>query len=158
MSAASSEALRQETTALQSELVALRQRIADNMLVAGEWASGRTAQSMAVEITDAGDLVRAILYARPYFGALETGSRPWARPPKRVPRAFAQTIAAWIEAKGLTLNEWAVAYTMIHEGTALYRSGGRSDIYSNEIPVTLDRLGERMALAYVQHITLHSNL
>ena len=159
MSTADTEALRQETTALlQSELAAPRQRIADNMLAAGEWASGRTAQSMAVEIKDAGDFVRAFLYARPYFGALETGSRPWARPPKRVPRAFAQTIAAWIEAKGLTLNEWAVAYTIIHEGTALYRSGGRSDIYSNEIPVTLDRLGERMALAYVQHITLHSNL
>ena len=159
MSAAGTEALRQETTALlQSELVALRQRITDNMSEAGESVTGKTAESMVVEIRDETDLTRGLLYGRAFFGALETGSRPWAKPTKRVPSKFANTIQEWIKAKDLDLNAWAVAYTIMHEGSSLYRRGGRSDIYSNEIPVTLDRLGERMALAYVQHITLHSNL
>ena len=159
MSAAGTEALRQETTALlQSELAFLRQRITDNMREAGEWATGKTAESMVVEIRDETDLTRGLLYGRAFFGALETGSRPWAKPPKRVPKAFANTIQEWVNAKNLDLNAWAVAYTIMHEGSSLYRRGGRSDIYSNEIPVTLDRLGERLALAYVQHITLHSNL
>ena len=46
----------------------------------------------------------------------------------------------------------------MHEGSSLYRRGGRSDIYSNEIPVTLDNLAERLSVAYVKHIALNSNL
>ena len=151
--------LRSETSQeLSRELAALRQRITDNMREAGEWATGKTAESMVVEIRDESDLTRGLLYGRAFFGALETGSRPWAKPTKRVPRAFANTIQEGINAKNLDLNAWAVADTIRHEGSSLYRRGGRSDIYSNEIPVTLDNLAERLSVAYVKHIALNSNL
>lgn len=151
--------LRSETSQeLSRELTALRQRITDNMQEAGEWATGKTAESMVVEIRDEADLTRGLLYGRAFFGALETGSRPWAKPTKRVPKKFANTIQEWIKAKNLDLNAWAVAYTIMHEGSSLYRRGGRSDIYSNEIPVTLDNLAERLSVAYVKHIALNSNL
>ena len=124
--------LRSETSQeLSRELAALRQRITDNMIEAGEWATGKTAESMVVEIRDESDLTRGLLYGRAFFGALDTGSRPWAKLPKRV---------------------------IMHEGSSLYRRGGRSDIYSNEIPVTLDNLAERLSVAYVKHIVLNSNL
>ena len=151
--------LRSETSQeLSRELTALRKRITDNMQEADEWATGKTAESMVVEIRDESNLTRGLLYGRAFFGALETGSRPWAKPPKRVPKKFANTIQEWIKAKNLDLNAWAVAYTIMHEGSSLCRRGGRSDIYSNEIPVTLDNLAERLSIAYVKHIALNSNL
>ena len=55
--------LRSETSQeLSRELAALRQRITDNMREAGEWATGKTAESMVVEIRDEADLTRGLLY------------------------------------------------------------------------------------------------
>jgi hypothetical protein len=70
-----------------------------------------------------------------------------------VPRFFADLIGEWIEAKGLDLNKWAVAHTIIHKGSALYRSGGRADIYSPEIQPTIDRIGERILDSYAVLVT-----
>ena len=92
--------LRSETSQeLSRELAALRQRITDNMREAGEWATGKTAESMVVEIRDESDLTRGLLYGRAFFGALETGSRPWAKPTKRVPKKFNNKIKERIKTK-----------------------------------------------------------
>ena len=61
-----------------------------------------------------------------------------------MPRFFADLIGEWIDAKGLDLNKWAVAHTIIHKGSKLYRDGGRADVYSPELQKTIDRIGDRI--------------
>ena len=129
---------------LRAELEALRERIISNMGDADQIVSGRTADSLKVEVSG----TSGVLTGRRAFATLETGSRPWSRPPKRVPRFFADLIGEWIEAKGLDLNKWAVAHSIIHEGSRLYREGGRNDIYSPEIPKTMDAIGAQIIDKY----------
>lgn len=134
---------------LREELEALRLRIADNMTKAGQHATGRTRDTMRVEVRDN----MGVLTGRRAFATLETGSRPWSRQPKRVPRFFADLIGEWIEAKGLDLNKWAVARSIITKGSKLYRTGGRSDIYSPEIKTAMDNIGRRILDQYAVLVT-----
>lgn len=136
---------------LREELEALKERIIANHRQAGQVASGKTIASMQVNIDgDTGELV-----GRPYFGTLETGAKPWknAASMKKVPASFNAIIEQWIKDKDLNLNSWAVSYKIIHEGTKLYRQGGRADIYSNEIPKTIESVVQRLLVIYDKQIT-----
>lgn len=143
---------------LSEQLNDLRLRIIENHIRAGQKASGRTIQSMQVVVEDMGDSVVGTLYGRQYFQNLETGNKPWKNPTTKVPRFFHDIIDQWISDKGLSLNAWAVAYKIIHEGTKLYRDGGRDDIYSNEIPKTLESIGDAVTALYDMQITEMINL
>jgi hypothetical protein len=70
-----------------------------------------------------------------------------------VPKFFADLIGEWIDKKGLDLNKWAVAHTIIHQGSKLYREGGRADIYSPELQPTIDRIGARILDQYAVLVT-----
>lgn len=129
---------------LLEELEDLRQRIIENMGRADQIVSGKTRDSLQVNVRE----LSGVLTGRQAFATLENGSRPWSRPPKRTPKWFADIIGEWIDAKGLDLNKWAVAHTIIHEGSKLYRTGGRADIYSPEIQRTMDRIGDRIMSKY----------
>ena len=134
---------------LREELEDLRRRIAANMANADQIVSGRTRDSMQVEIRDNG----GVLTGRRAFATLETGSRPWSKQPKRVPKFFADLIGEWIDKRGLDMNKWAVAHTIIRKGSKLYREGGRADIYSPELQPTIDRIGERILDQYAVLVT-----
>lgn len=134
---------------LTEELEDLRRRITENMGSADQIVTGKTRDSMHVEVRD----LSGVLTGRRAFATLETGSRPWSRPPRRVPRFFADLIGEWIEAKGLDLNKWAVAHSIIHKGSSLYRAGGRADIYSPEIQKTMDTIGNRIMHHYELLVT-----
>ena len=134
---------------LLEELEDLRKRITENMGKADQIVTGRTRDSMQVTVEgNAG-----VLTGRRAFATLETGSRPWSRKPKRVPKFFADLIGEWIDKKGLNLNKWAVAHTIIHQGSKLYREGGRADIYSPELQPTIDRIGARILDQYAVLVT-----
>lgn len=139
---------------LRDELESLRTRIAENMGKADQIVTGKTRDSMQVEVNG----LAGVLTGRRAFAALETGSRPWSRKPKRVPRFFADLIGEWIDAKGLDLNKWAVAHTLIHQGSKLYRTGGRADIYSPELQKTVDRIGDRVLDRYAVLVTDRLNI
>lgn len=134
---------------LLEELDALRQRIIENMGKADQIVTGKTRDSMQVQVNG----LAGVLTGRQAFATLETGSRPWSKPPKRVPKFFADLIGEWIDAKGLDLNKWAVAHSIIHKGSKLYREGGRSDVYSPELQKTIDRIGERVVEQYAVLVT-----
>ena len=134
---------------LREELEDLRKRIIKNMGKADQIVTGKTRDSMLVEVQG----LSGVLTGRQAFATLETGSRPWSRPPKRVPRFFADLIGEWIDAKGLDLNKWAVAHTIIHKGSKLYREGGRADVYSPELQKTIDRIGDRIMNQYAVLVT-----
>lgn len=134
---------------LLEELDDLRKRIIENMGNADQIVTGKTRDSMQVSVNG----LAGVLTGRQAFATLETGSRPWSKPPKRVPRFFADLIGEWIDAKGLDLNKWAVAHTIIHKGSKLYREGGRSDVYSPELQKTIDRIGDRVVERYAVLVT-----
>ena len=134
---------------LLEELEDLRQRIIENMGRADQIVSGKTRDSLQVNVRD----LSGVLTGRQAFATLETGSRPWSRKPKRTPKWFADLIGEWIDAKDLDLNQWAVAHTIIHKGSKLYRDGGRADIYSPEIQKTMDRIGDRIVNKYEVLVT-----
>ena len=134
---------------LLEELEDLRQRIIENMGSADQIVSGKTRDSLQVNVRD----LSGVLTGRQAFATLETGSRPWSRKPKRTPKWFADLIGEWIDEKDLDLNQWAVAHTIIHKGSKLYRDGGRADIYSPEIQKTMDRIGDRIVNKYEVLVT-----
>ena len=139
------------------ELTELQYKIAANMRQAGEVASGRTIASMHVTTQE----YEGTLWGRAFFGVLETGRRAGG-----VPRDFASIILQWMKDKGLhgepipyktdrphkytpqqrgdLSMAHAIVQTIRKQGSLLYRSGGRADIYSNEIPKTLARIDGRM--------------
>lgn len=134
---------------LLEELEDLKRRITENMGRADQIVSGKTRDSMQASVQgNAG-----VLTGRQAFATLETGSRPWSRKPKRTPKWFADLIGEWINQRGLDLNQWAVAHTIIHKGSKLYRTGGRADIYSPELQKTVDRIGDRILDQYAVLVT-----
>ena len=97
---------------LQQELTDLKSTIASNIRSTGRNATGRTIDSLEVQVVTSGAFSsQGVLLGHKYFGALETGSRPWKgwESRKRVPSTFADRIQEWIDAKGLDLNAYAVA-------------------------------------------------
>ena len=139
---------------LLEELEDLKRRITENMGKADQIVTGKTRDSMQVEVRG----LAGVLTGRQAFATLETGSRPWSRPPKRVPKWFADLIGEWIDAKGLDLNKWATAHSIIHKGSKLYQTGGRADVYSPELQKTVDRIGERILDQYAVLVTDRLNI
>lgn len=145
------------------------EKVIANHIRAGQKASGRTMQSIRKSITDEGGVV----FARAYFGVLETGRKPGP-----VPKDFRSVIRQWMRDKGISANpipyirkpskKWqpkyspqergdlslagAIAYRIRKEGTKLYRNGGRDDIYSNEIPKTVENILDRIMAVFAKDV------
>lgn len=145
---------------LKDELGQLKARIAQNIMTAGANASGKTINSMQVFVGPDVNNTVGELTGRKYFGALETGARPWSVKPKRVPTKFAEIIEQWMEDKGISgdMSPYAVAYKIIHEGTELFRAGGRDTIYSKEIPKTIKAVRTRLLGQYSEMVTSNIQL
>lgn len=151
------------------ELDSLMQRVIANHLRAGQKASGRTMQSIRKQVSDEG----GVLFGRAYFGVLETGRKPGA-----VPKGFRDVILQWMKDKGISATpvpykrkpsvRWqpkytpqergdmslagAIAYRIKKDGTRLYRNGGRDDIYSNEIPKTVESILDRILAVFASDV------
>jgi len=151
---------------LTEELGTLKATIINNIRTTGQWASGKTAASMQVHVSGSiGELV-----GRRAFGTLETGRRGG-----RVPRNFHNIIYDWMMAKGVHADPipyktsrphkyteqergdrtmaYFIAKTIQMEGTRLYRNGGRDDVYSRAIPLTIERINSRLSGIYVASVT-----
>lgn len=150
---------------LTEELSRLAERIKENHRRAGQVASGRTLRSITYEVREDG----GSLFGRFPFGTLETGRRAGG-----TPLGFAQIIRQWIIDKGLPVQpipyirkpskKWqpkyspeerglrsmagAIAHKIRTQGTSLFRQGGRADIYSNEIPDTIERVTQRISKVF----------
>lgn len=142
---------------MSEELEELRKVIITNHIEAGQKASGRTARSLHVVVSED----RGTLYGRNPFDTLETG-----RKAGKVPENFTDIIKQWMKDKGISVqpipyktdrqhkytpeergeNSFAylVARKIKEKGTRLFINGGRSDIYSNAIPETTRKIGDRL--------------
>lgn len=98
---------------------------------AGQVASGKTRDSLSVEVSSDTTSATATMYGRKYFAALETGSQPWKKQYKHPPRPFVETIAKWMTDKGIEgVSAYLVARKIMREGSRLYRDGGKQDIFT----------------------------
>lgn len=104
----------------------LRAEIINNSISAGQRATGRTLDSLTVEMfsdTHGG------LWGAKHISVLEDGRRPG-----KVPYDFEQVLKEWAEAKGLYFSSYYMLAKHIREnGTKLYRDEGRNDIFSGAI-------------------------
>lgn len=143
---------------LVEALEALKKEIIENHLRAKQKASGRTIESLRVET----DENSATLFGRGFFDVLETG-----RKAGKVPYDFQTIIRKWIQDKGIKARPieyktgrphkytpqergertlaFFIARNIRMNGTALFRSGGRQDIYSNAVTKAIKRIKERLA-------------
>lgn len=138
----------------------LKEIVADiryNLDATGTNASGRTSDSLRVEMREDGGSVTG----RRYFQGVEIG-----RPGGRVPQNFRAIIRQWMRDKGISAvpipykrqpsENWQPKYTpeergamamagaiaekIRREGTRLFREGGRTDIYSNVLAARMREL------------------
>lgn len=129
---------------VQEELAQAKANITENIEREGKRATGKTAESMAVTVAEEGTAVVGTLSGRAYFGALETGSKPWATQYKRVPKFFADIIAEWVEAKNIDAPPYAIATKIMREGSKQHREGAITTVYSEEIDATVERINKRV--------------
>lgn len=129
---------------VQEELAKAKANITENIEREGKRATGKTAEGMAVTVADEGSAVVGTLSGRAFFKALETGSKPWAKQYKRVPKFFADIIAEWADAKGVDIPPYAVATKIMREGSKQHRDGAITTVYSEEIDATVERINERV--------------
>lgn len=143
---------------LVDELEKLRIRIANNIRDKGMTASGLTESSMHVEMSSEGALEKGVLYGRKAIRTLERG-----RKPGNVPKDFYEIIKQWVIDKGAwafdtvaSRNSFAylVARKIAKDGTKLYREGGQSDVYSSEIPKTLEALQNRIMKSFIEKVSV----
>lgn len=148
----------QVTSILTEELEALKEQILSHHKDAGQVASGRTGESMHVDVSEN----EGTLFGRAAFGTLETGRAAGA-----VPNNFQAIIRQWMSDKGIKANpipyktsrahkyteqergdmalSYLIARKIRNEGTKLFRQGGRADIYSNAVPSARERILQRLA-------------
>lgn len=133
------------------ELKSLAQRIADNIRKNGQTASGRSERSLNVQ--DEGDSI--VLYGRKAFGTLETG-----RIGGNVPRNFSAILYQWSLDKRISFDNdrerrsfaYFLAKKIQESGTQLFRDKGRADVYSNEIPKTLERINQSLSATLAMRV------
>lgn len=138
-----------EIEAVLEALHRLRDRIADNIVGEGAYASGKTTESMEVEPTSMGGR----LLGRAYFYTLESGATPKAWPGP-------DTIRQWMVDKGimsasdpeLDKAARAINWNIYKHGTRLYQDGGRDTIYTTAIDETLEELQGQVADIAVRRI------
>ena len=151
-------------TLLLQELNRLKSRIAEKIASSGAGASGRTAQSLSVTVD--GDT--GTLWGAAHIRQLEHG-----RGPGPVPSGFFAIIEQWVRDKGIDAEGYApkgrdaskmtsdqkvrslagaIAYTIMKQGTVLYRSGTPRDIFSEAIGESLDRLAADTGIYFADQI------
>ena len=125
------------------ELEDLRKRIISNIDSTGRRASGRTSGSMHTDVSEN----RGILFGRMAFETLETG-----RKTGKVPAGFYQIIKQWVIDKGISFDSqsernsfaYLVSRKIAREGTQLYRMGSDADVYTTDVPETIELIKDRV--------------
>lgn len=144
----------QSQALVEESLQRIRWRISANIDEKGLKATGRTQQSMVVEMREGGGR----LMGRTDFADLEEGTPPNTHENNMVD--FREAIKEWIVAKGLTVTKrgnesdqsalnsaaFLVARKIEEEGTRTYRQGGRRDIYSEVLEQEVTELKRRLTI------------
>lgn len=132
---------------LYEELEILENEIFERHEQSGQVASGKTRASFRIQASE----TKGTLTGAKYVGVLERGRKPGG-----LPKDFIEIIQKWATAKGISFssekqfNLWAngVKWKIIREGTKLYRSGQKQDIFDTPIENFNKRLPTRIMNYY----------
>lgn len=151
-------------TLLLAELNRLKTAIEEKIASSGAKASGSAAQSLKVTVSGN----EGTLWGASHIRQMEHG-----RGPGPVPAGFHGIIEQWIRDKGINAEGYApkgrdaskmtsdqkvrslagaIAYTIMREGTVLYRSGTPRDIYTEALNESLDRLSADVGIYFADQI------
>ena len=136
---------------INEELLKLKDVIAANMQAQGLNASGKTSKSLEVVMGDNG----GALMGRSFFAVLETG-----RKAGKVPKNFRQIIEKWATDKGLTFEtpaklrsfSYLVARKIAAEGTKQYRTGRRTDVFTDAVNETVTSIQNQLGSTVLKEI------
>lgn len=136
---------------INEELLKLKDVIAANMQAQGLNASGKTSKSLEIVQNENG----TALVGRSFFSVLETG-----RKAGKVPKNFRQIIEKWATDKGLTFEtpaklrsfSYLVARKIAAEGTKQYRTGRRTDVFTDAINETVTSIQNQLGSEVLKEI------
>ena len=136
---------------INEELLKLKDVIAANMQAQGLNASGKTSKSLEVVMSDNG----GALMGRSFFAVLETG-----RKAGKVPKNFRQIIEKWATDKGLSFDtpaklrsfSYLVARKIAAEGTKQYRTGRRTDVFTEAVNETVTSIQNQLGSEVLKEI------
>lgn len=113
-------------------------------------ATGKTARSVRFEVKEEGGKIVFQILASKYFKVVETGRRP--TPSYKPSKSFVDSIREWLAAKGSDQGPaYAIAQSIHKKGTALWRAGGRQDIFSNVINESfIDKLSNELLTQFAK--------
>lgn len=151
------------TSTAYNRIVQLRDEIRESISAKGLRASGRTQDSLRVYV----DGNTVVLEGRAFFPALQYGSSAWSGRTgvKCSYEEFKGIIRQWASDKGLNLGQAKefkkavanIAWSIMQNGTRLYRSGGKIDVYDTLIEEALNDLGEQLQLVTVEAVDVVVN-
>lgn len=146
-----------EMTEIAESMQRILQQAADdikrNHERAGQVASGRTRDSIRVEVVGGISEVTGMIWGRKYFAALETGSKPWKKQYNHPPKPFVETIRQWMDDKGIEGSAYLTARKIMREGTSLYRKGGRKDVFTPVMETIEEEIQEEISNIFTTIIT-----
>lgn len=146
-----------EMTEIAESMQRILQQAADdikrNHERAGQIASGRTRDSIRVEVVGGISEVTGMIWGRKYFAALETGSKPWKKQYNHPPKPFVETIRQWMDDKGIEGSAYLTARKIMREGTSLYRQGGRKDVFTPVMETIEEKIQEEISNIFTTIIT-----
>lgn len=112
---------------IQNSGIDLINNIRANLGATGTNATGKTSQSLRIELKQEGTKFKLQLFGRPFFMTVETGRQP--TPDKKPSREMISNLTEWVNARGLDESAvWAIATKIQQRGTRLWFEGGRDDI------------------------------
>lgn len=151
-------------TVLTNELNSLKKAIEEKMAAERVSASGHTLATLHVVASDN----EGTLFGASYFRQLEKG-----RGPGKVPQNFTSVIKDWIKARGVNYSDYtpkgrdaskmtgeqrltslagAIAFTIMRQGTVMYRNGTPRDIYSEAVSEAVERIRDSIGDIMAQRI------
>ena len=160
------------TDRIAERMVQLRDDIRNNINILGLRASGRTQQSLQVEVTSN----EVSLWGRKFFSAMEYGTQPWSGYTgiRCTIQAFKDIIRQWASDKGLNFGQAreheraisAITMTIIRKGSRLYRNSGYINVYDTLIAeaikdignIALDETGTQFDIAVNQWARMSTNI
>jgi len=136
--------------ALLSYFNTVREQIIAIATEKGMSATGKTLASLEVIPTEKGYELHAS--SSIYF--MEHGRGPTHSGAAEGNPNLVEIIEDWLEAKGLSLNPYAVANTIHKKGTKLYRAGGNSGVLSIPLNLaTLDQVFNEISAYWMEKAT-----
>ena len=146
------------TGTVYNRVVQLRDEIRESIESHGLRASGRTQDSLRVYV----DGNKVILEGRAFFAALQNGSSNWTGKTgvKCTVGEFREIIRQWAQDKGLNFGQArehektidAITMSIIRNGSKLYRTGQRLDVYDTLITEALLDIGEQLQLVQAKAV------